>query len=333
MNTQTNAPVANAPVKKLAHTSEVFMVEIEGKTNAQIIEEIKAAGYVLGSKSLAALLSGEKTTAGDFEMIEVKFDPKAAKAAKAAAADAAKAAKAAAAENKPAEVAAPAAPAAPAPKKSAGKKELTPEQAKLAGEVEKEIPTREAAAPVEKAPRVLNDVSHLLPAPGTYSPLLKGSVMARMFEMLVRPEGATKAELMAEFGWSAGGLAGIIHWEPKKKGYHLGSEKKDGVIHYDLRFNAADPARPNGHIQRVTAEELTYREKKPAPVVKSAEDKAAEKAAKDAAKATTKAAADAAKPAKEVKVKVTKEQKAQVPPMGAANITKRVSAKKAAAAA
>lgn len=330
--TATNAPVvaANAPVKKLAHTKEVFMVEIDGKTNAQIIEEIKAAGFVLGSKSLAALLSGEKTTAGDFEMIEVKFDPKVAKAAKTAAADAAKAAKAAA-ETKP-EIA-PAAPApAAAPKKSAGKKELTPEQAKLAGDVEKEIPTRETTPPVEKPARVLNDVSHLLPAPGTYSPLLKDSVMARMFEMLVRPEGATKTELMTEFGWSAGGLAGIIHWEPKKKGYHLGSEKKDGVIHYDLRFNANDPARPNGNIQRVTAEDLTYREKKPAPVVKSAEEKAAEKATKDAAKVAAKAAADAAKPVKEAapaKVKVPKD----APVASAGNITKRVSAKKAAAAA
>lgn len=315
-------------ITKLAHTSENFSVEVEGKTNAAILEEIKDAGHKLGKESLKALLDGSKAKAGDFEAVVEAEAPAPAPTEtkkpnkKAAAADAAKAA--AADDKKPEEEKKP---EPEITEDKSGPKVLTPEQAKLAAEVEKEIPTREPAKNVEKAPRVLKDFSHLLPKPGEYGELLRGTTMSKLFEGLCRDEGMTKAEMMTEFGWSAGGLAGIIHWEPKKKGYTLGSVKKEGVIHYHLMWHAADPARPNGHLQKVKLDELKYREKKVAPPPKTQEEKDKEKAAKQAQKDAEKAAKAADKAAG---APAPAPKAPDAPAAGGGNVTKRVSAKKQA---
>jgi hypothetical protein len=271
--------------RKLAHVSDNFSIDIDGgKSNQEILTAIKEAGYVLGSKSLSALMSGEKSKVGVFEMIDVNavlgIKPEVAPIVTA--------------DVKP---------------KSAGKKKLTPEQAELAKTVEKEIPTKEL-----KPSRVLKDFSHLLATEP--QPLLRNSVMAQLFEDLCAPNGATKEDLMAKFGWSAGGFGGIIHWEPKKRGYALFSQKVDGKLHYHLHFK--------GTSQKVLPTELIYRDKKPAPAPK------APKEAKPAAEPKAAKPPKEAKPVAETKapkVKVTKEQMSNVPDMGGARVTSRKSTK------
>ena len=274
--------------RKLAHTSDNFSVDIDdGKSSKEILAAIKEAGYVLGIKSLAALMSGEKTKVGVFEMIDI---------------NAVLGIKPESTFNigQPEVTAAPVVTADVKPK-AKGKKQLTPEQAELAKNVEKAIPTKEP-----KPVRVLKDFSHLLATEP--QPLLRNSVMAQLFEDLCKPQGATKDELMARFGWSAGGFGGIIHWEPKKRGYVLFSQKVDGKLHYHLHFKDAN--------RKVLPTELIYRDKKPAPAPKEP------KVAKPKAEPKVKAVKEAAEP-KEPKVKVTKEQLSNVPDLGGARVTSR----------
>lgn len=288
--------------RTLVHTSEVFSVDVEGKSQAAILAEIKDAGYTLGSKSLSAMLSGEKDQAGDFKMTKEN--------AETAAADQAKAAKA----KKSAEKSTPTQPEATDPKaepwpfkgqsladrvaglKNTETKNLTPEQAALAKQVEGQIPTK------EKVSYRGTDWSKVLPQ----SPVAvrKDSVIHRLFTRLCDQNGASKEELMKEFGWSAGGFGGIIHWEPKAKGYFLGTEKKDGVVRYHLQFIGSSG-------KKVKPEEILVAEKKVAP---PKEPKAAKQPA-------------APKEPKPAKVKVSKEQMATVPPMGGASVTTRTSKK------
>lgn len=290
------ANVETIAARRLAHKTDNFSIDLtEGKTQAAILTEIKDANYNIGTKSLAALMKGEKSEAGDFMIVggsapaapaptpapevvvtaapaPTKAEERAALKAKQQAEKeerikAAQEAKAALADmNKPAAapVVAPEAPAA-APAEAPVDATATPPVV--------------AAAPVVKVPRVLKDHSALLPAHGVYMPLRKDSVMDQYFTMLCRPEGATKKEMMDKFGWSAGGLSGIIGWEPKKKGYHLASTKVEGVLTYHLEFHANDKDKAG---QRVTAADLTYVQPKPAPEPKTPKAPKVAKAATEA---------------------------------------------------
>lgn len=100
--------MAQAPVRKLAHKTDNFSIDVDGKSNAEIIREIREANYTIGTKTLADLLSGEREEAGSFRIFTVKFTKEdqdkrkaEAAAAKKAKADAAKAAKAAKAQPAP----------------------------------------------------------------------------------------------------------------------------------------------------------------------------------------------------------------------------------------
>lgn len=278
-------------MKRLAHKIENFSVAVDGKTNVEIIQEIQDAGYKLGKASLVALLDGSKLSVGDFEMIEIKFDSKT-KEQKAAEKLAEKNAKIAAKAAEPK----PEADVKVAPVKAARK--LTPEP----GTVTAKTP-KIKAVPVIKPPRVLNDVSHLLKNEPTA--VLRGSVQGRLFEMLCRENGANKEQLMTEFGWSAGGMAGVIHWDIKQKGYALHSEKLDGVLTYFLHFHDRDGG------GRVRPEQILYREKKVVPVK---EPKVA-KVAAPVAEVT---------PVVVKKVKVSKADLANVPSPSAQVTTRRV---------
>ena len=295
------ANVETIAARRLAHKTDNFSIDLtEGKTQAAILTEIKDANYNIGTKSLAALMKGEKSEAGDFMIVGGMqiIDGSAPAAAPAAAPEvvvtaapaptkaeeraalkakqqaekderikAAQEAKAALADmNKPAATAPVVAPEAPAAAPEA------PVDATA-------TPPAVAAAPVVKVPRVLKDHSALLPAHGVYMPLRKDSVMDQYFTMLCRPEGATKKEMMDKFGWTAGGLSGIIGWEPKKKGYHLASTKVEGVLTYHLEFHANDKDKAG---QRVTAADLTYVQPKPAPEPKAPKAPKAAKAATEA---------------------------------------------------
>lgn len=308
-----NAPVQTIAPRKIAHKTENFSVDLtEGKTQAAVLAEIKEANFTLGSKSLAQLMKGEKTEAGDFTIVggmeiidaapkevaktdnkptkeerdALKAQQKKDQEARAQAAKDAKAAKDvkdANADKKTAETAIEvktietedaAAIAAQKLKDAeeakanlaAAQKQL--DDAKLAlKEAQKaaKVPVTKAAGE-PKAPRQLIDWSAELPAPGVYMPLRKGTVMDSYFQMLCDPKGTTKQQFMDKFGWSAGGLSGILGWEPKKKGYLLVSEKVDGVLHYHLQFHAQDEKRAG---QRVQVSDLTYVQPKPAPEPKA----------------------------------------------------------------
>lgn len=295
-NSINTAAAAVTPVRKLAHVSENFAVEFDCRTFADLMADIKAAGFVLGEKSLRSMIKGEKTKAGDFEVIEVKFKPVSA-ADKKAAAEAAKVAKKAAADAKAAEATKAAEVVVTKPVEVAPPAPVAPViEDKPADEPTKVDPPAPApAAPVVKAKRVPVDFSHLIAKEP--QPVLRDSVIARLFERLCQPEGASKKELMEEFSWSEGGFGGIIHWEPKARGYQLGAEKVDGVLRYRLQF-------VNSGGRNVLPSELLYRDKKVAAV-------AAPKAPK------------AVKEVAEPKARIPKADVAGANPMMGASVTRR----------
>jgi hypothetical protein len=341
-----------AKIATIKHTTEAFRVVIGDKTQKAILEEIKAAGYTLSRGSLAAMINGEKETAGDFKMEKVKqevLDAEVAPAPEAPKADAAPTPKGAADKAKAAKEKLTkeqkdagalwglegqgAAPKAGKPEA----KTLTPEQAKLAADAEAAMPTKQTGVTGEKKTARGTDWTKILPQEPV--PIKKDSRLHKMFIRLCDPKGVSKDELMNEFNLSAGGLGGIIHWEPKAKGYFLASEKVEGKLRYHLQYI-------NGAGRRVLADDIKVQEgrvmmdtsvralidaaKGVVKEVKAAKAEAAPKA--PAANVATKKAAKAAEPAapKADKVKVTKEQRGQVPDLGTANVTKRVAAKKAA---
>jgi hypothetical protein len=63
----------------------------------------------------------------------------------------------------------------------------------------------------------------------------EGSKQARLIEMLKRPQGASIAEIVAEFGWQAHTVRGAIAGALKKKlGLAVTSEKVDGKRVYRI---------------------------------------------------------------------------------------------------
>lgn len=318
----------------IKHASADFQLSTEGMTKAAVLAAIKAAGYKLGDKSLASLMNGEKTQAGDFMVVAATVAPLNPEAGKAAGDelvphDQVKA------EDTPRDTANPiqfpkSADATPAPVV------LTAEQQALAAQVEAEMPTRDS----EKATLRGTNWKGVLPE----SPIAvkRDSKVHQLLNALCRPAGVTKKQLMDEFGWTSGGLSGILHWEPKAKGYLLVSEKKDGELRYHLCFHLS--YKGGSEPTRVQAEEVLIHEGGAAAPksdlaakikdLKKARGIPVPEAAPKAPKATTEgaepkvtaaAAADASKAPK-----VTKEQRAQVP-AAAANVTSRRRAKPAQA--
>jgi hypothetical protein len=258
-------------VKSLSHKGSDFRINVEGKSQSAILNEIKAAGLMLSAKNLSKLLKGEVAEAGDFKGLKSKAHvaaetspadklieqgnaivagnsapttaptdaapantevapptatqtPVAAAAAQTAAPAAAKAVRAKGPSLWERIQAAKAHPAVTA------QENLTEEQKALIAKTEAEQGT---VAKVSykgtnwDAPGVL---------PQAPVAVLRDSKLHKLFEFLTKEGGVTKEQCCAEFGWSAGGFAGIIHWEPKAKGYQLLTEKKDGKIHYSLGY-------------------------------------------------------------------------------------------------
>ena len=266
-------PVKTEGVKTLFHTKENFKLVIEGMTKGDVMAAIKAANLSIGDKSLADLLNDRKAQAADFEVIYVKFDPIAKKAAAVqAAAD--KATLAAKVKADKAAAGAIVATKAAEDKAAAAKTKADIKAVKMAEDAEAKalaVKTKAdakaaaiAAMPV-KAPRVPVDFDHLIAKAPT--PQKRGGKIALLLERLCAPTGATKAELMAEFNWSDGGFGGLIHWEPKARGYTLVSEKVDGIIHYHLHYRADYAANPSG---KVKPEELMFKPETPVPATKVA---------------------------------------------------------------
>ena len=78
----------------------------------------------------------------------------------------------------------------------------------------------------------------IAPAAGQPSAAGEPSKLDRMVALLVRPEGASLAELIAATGWQAHSVRGALAGSLKKKGHVIRSEKTDGLRRY--RIGAAD---------------------------------------------------------------------------------------------
>lgn len=330
-----------AKIITIKHNTEAFRVVTTDMSQKAIHEAIKTAGFTLSIKSIAALLSGEKTEAGDFKvekMTQAAIDAELAAApapapvveAPAPAAGKSAAEKAKAAKDKLTKEQKDAgaawglegqAPAAPVKGKG---KTLTPEQAKLAGDVEKEIPTREATGEPKAARKPGVDWTKVLPQEPVA--VREGSMLHRLFVRLCDPAGATKKQLMDEFNWSAGGLGGILHWEPKAKGYFLQSLKENGELRYHLaqigtgiRYNPADvkvakagePLAKNDLAAKIKAARIEAGIIQPDAPKPEGAAPAAPEAPKQEAAPTEPAAP---------KVKVTKEQRGEAAPMAGVNM-------------
>ena len=62
----------------------------------------------------------------------------------------------------------------------------------------------------------------------------KPSKLDRMATLLIRPEGASLAELVAATGWQAHSVRGALAGALKKKGHAILSEKCDGLRRYRI---------------------------------------------------------------------------------------------------
>lgn len=325
--TNANLNAAQMIIATLVHTAGTT-VEITGAmTQKDISAAAKAAGNPISPTSLRELMKGDKENIGGWSL--KKPEGATETQSNAGATDGGDTTSAPEASNAPQQPAIV---------------ELTAEQKALADKVEAELPTKDA----EKKTLRGTDWSKVLPTEP--QPVKRDSMMHRLFVFLCTPGGVTKDAILKEFTWSPGGLSGILHWEPKAKGYFLKSEKKDGVVHYSLCFHTAfkggaepTPVQPEEVLIRETnvantglAEKIKgLKQAAGIPVKETApravtvkKDAAPSDSNEPAAPSVTPAAAANANKAP----KTPKNAGAQIP-ASAGNITKRVSAKKAQQAA
>lgn len=58
--------------------------------------------------------------------------------------------------------------------------------------------------------------------------------LARLVDLLVRPEGASLSEMCATTGWQAHSVRGALAGALRKKGHEIRSEKTDGERRYRI---------------------------------------------------------------------------------------------------
>jgi hypothetical protein len=316
METNANAQVV---IATLVHTNGKTVTLTGDMTKAKMLAAVKDTGNPIGGTSLGELIAGKKENVSGWSVQKPASNDSGKPEEKAGEQttnqEAFRFPKGADMQAK--QSTAPAAPNVVT---------LTPEQAALAGKVEAEMPTRDAVKPTLRG----TDWSKVLPTEP--QPVKKESMLHRLFVFLCTPGGVTKDQILKEFTWSAGGLSGILHWEPKAKGYFLKSEKRDGKLYYSLCYHTAfkggaepTPVQPEEILIRdgaavdngVRAKIREIMKQKGIPV-----KEAAPKAPKEpkAPKVEAAAAADASK--------APKTPKSQMP-ASAGNITKRTSNKKA----
>lgn len=222
--------------KKLAHVENDFLCDIEDRTQEAILKDINDAGFSIGHQSLTMLLAGTCFQAGNFEVIDVRF---------------------AAGTKQPEGIAPVIAASVAAPVVVV--EELKPVAATTTLHLPAAKPTVVAVAPEAPKPapeprkaksRVVSDAD----IPTAPVEVLRGSKNGLMFEMLARPQGATRNEIMKAFDWSASCLASIIYTVPKSKGYTIVAEKIEDTLHYHLCFI--------GGAGKVLPEQILYRERK-----------------------------------------------------------------------
>lgn len=288
-------------------------VELTGSMkNKDMLAALEAAGSKIGATTLRELISGKKESAGGWSLMKPEAGNAADDGAVKELVAADQGAQTDQTPSQPLNIAQMQQEA-----KNAAPKQLTPEQLALAANVENAMPSADS-----KLAKVAGTdfTGKIDPATGKQTfrgtdwtkvlpqspvPIKQDSMLHRLFVRLCDPAGVTKKQMLDEFSWSAGGLSGILHWEPKAKGYFLASEKKEGALYYYLA--------EIGTGRRYSPEEILI---KAAPAPKAPKEPKAPKVQAAAAADATKAP------------KVSKEQRAQVPNLGAANVTKRVANKK-----
>lgn len=182
-------------------TNEI-KVSIDGKTQAQIRDEIIAAGGNIGKTSLRDLLAGERANVCGYELLELDVETPAA-----------------------ANLSAPTEQAAPAPAPVVVVPTvITP--ADLAPVVDKAAQTKSAAWAASFAP---------VAAASTIKPIRKGTKRSKVFELLANPTtGMSIAELMKTTGESETSVKVIISQKAKKKGYTVVKEEvaERGTVYF-----------------------------------------------------------------------------------------------------
>ena len=233
-----------------------FMIDIEDRTHDEILKAINDAGYTIGVNSLKLLLNGSSFQAGMFEIIDVRFVPKKNEDQQQQQQQQPKAvvvapsipepiqATTATIETKKVDI------PVPAPVVVEQKPELLVEVMTKKPIVQLETIKQPTKAPKQKVDKVVAVPSS--PAPES---VLEGTKNAKLFEMLARPEGASREEIMKEFDWSPSCLASIIYTVPKSKGYAIFAEKADNnKLCYHLYFV--------GGAGKVLPEQVVYRIRK-----------------------------------------------------------------------
>jgi hypothetical protein len=238
--------------KKITHMIDNFMIDIEERTQEDILKSINDAGYTIGHNSLTMLLNGNCFQAGMFEIIDVRFDTKKTMETKQQHHHQPSPPPTVIITEEQKEIPVSAATttiarttvSVPVVKQTSIKQEVV--EQKVAREVIKQV----AKAPKQKSSKVIPKETS-----GQPESVLVGTKNAKMFELLARQEGASREDIMTEFGWTPSCFASIIYTVPKSKGYAIFAEKTmEGKLRYHLYFI--------GGAGKVLPEQVRYRERK-----------------------------------------------------------------------
>ena len=196
-------------------------VELNGKTVDEVCQEVSEQGGRLGKTSLRDLLSGRREMACGFGVVEPSPDAVG-------------------------QVDAPAVDEAEE-QTVVSEPEVAEEQpAEQEEEVAQEVVEQPEAAPATNSFAglvgqilnagviIINNDQAVLEK--RVKPVKKTTKIAKLMELMDRPEGVSAAELMKEFNWTEGGVASYVHYEPQERGYKVRSEKINGERRYFLEY-------------------------------------------------------------------------------------------------
>lgn len=242
--------------KKITHMTDDFMIDIEGRNQEEVLKAINDAGYTIGHNSLKMLLNGTCFQAGMFEVIDVRFEKKKP-------------------EHQQLPVVLVSDVIVPRETKVVTETPVVIQKQSEIQPAPQETPQKAikqvAKAPKQKSVKVVSDGGNNGP-----ESVLTGTKNAKMFEMLARPEGATREEIMKEFDWSPSCLASIIYTVPKSKGYAIFAEKAedDHQLHYHLYFiGGAGKVLPEQVLYRTRVGQSVKKDKVLAPATESHQHK------------------------------------------------------------
>lgn len=120
---------------------------------------------------------------------------------------------------------------------SLGKVEAIQMTVMVAAPATKEAPAQAfRKAPTTDAEKKAGDAAQAALAKAQVKAIAKGSKVDRMFQMMLRKNGATFKEIQKEFGWSEGGTGSYVHFYPKDCGYKVVREPRKGTSEQQYRL-------------------------------------------------------------------------------------------------